>query len=359
MQNSDLREPLASDPRAETNPRFNVNDPDQWVGAVLLADEIRYYCEVTSPPMISPFDIQNLRPASYDLSLGQEVRIGGRDYRLDAGVPSLLEPHQVAILSTEEVLNVPRFLIARWSIRVRKIYEGMLWTGGLQVDPGWSGPLFCPMYNLSERAIPLYRYDRFFTIDFVRTTSISPALVRMRDEEGLPKVWARPFESEPKLQLYDIYRIHSAPYETLREVEETRQFRHTYAAGLGILFAAIGAVVAALAIFTATVPITPDSSVTRDHPWFALYAAAAVAAFVLAATSCLFTYVIYRKVAIIRTRTMAASGMADRAWEIVTLPGDILGRLIAWPFALGWRFGNWLLAKGKNAWTRWRTSREL
>jgi hypothetical protein len=204
------------------------------------------------------------------------------------------------------------------------------------------------MYNLSERPIPLFRYDRFFTIDFVRTTSISPQLLEMRDTEGLDRIWRQPFESEAKLQLYDTYRIHSAPYETLREVEETRQFRNTYHASLGILFAAIGAVVAALAIFTATESTTPDPNVTWDHPWFALSVAASIAAFILAGASCFFTLQVYHKVTTIRAGSMGQPlGIADRAWEVLTLPGVLVGHLIAWPFVRAWRFVCWLFARAK------------
>ena len=75
--------------------------------------------------------------ASYQLTLGDEANVGGEHNRLDASDGILLEPHQVAVVCTRETLRIPRDLIARWSLRVTNIYEGLLWTGGPQVDPGW------------------------------------------------------------------------------------------------------------------------------------------------------------------------------------------------------------------------------
>ena len=121
---------------------------------VLLADEIQALCK-GSDPMITPFFASQLRPASYQLTLGREAHVGGKNKRIDIDKKIVLEPHQVAVVSTFETIKIPRNMIARWSLRVTNIYEGLLWTGGPQVDPGWEGYLFCPIYNLAERIIVL------------------------------------------------------------------------------------------------------------------------------------------------------------------------------------------------------------
>ena len=44
---------------------------------VLLADEIKKRCESNAvPPMIDPFSASQLRPASYQLTLGHEIHLG-------------------------------------------------------------------------------------------------------------------------------------------------------------------------------------------------------------------------------------------------------------------------------------------
>jgi deoxycytidine triphosphate deaminase len=113
---------------------------------VLLSDEIKHYAEKYY--MVYPFKECNLKPAGIRLCLGSEYARGGKLMKLYSEPDKdelVIPPFDVAIISTEEVINLPRFIIARWNLRVSLVYEGLLWTGALQVDPGWCGPLFCPI----------------------------------------------------------------------------------------------------------------------------------------------------------------------------------------------------------------------
>ena len=156
---------------------------------VLLADEIERKC-TGAEPMIAPFSRARLRPASYQLTLGSDIHIGGEERRLKRDEQVILRPHQVAVVCTAEELWIPRNIIARWSLRVTNIYEGLLWTGGPQVDPGWKGRLFCPIYNLAERPVVLKLGQGMFTIDFSRTTPVAERYIAMKhDTKKYPKVW--------------------------------------------------------------------------------------------------------------------------------------------------------------------------
>jgi deoxycytidine triphosphate deaminase len=111
--------------------------------------------------------------ASYELRLGSRYRLGGSDSaewltnsKKDLHIP----PHDIAMVSTYEWLNIPGCLIARWNLRVRMVYRGLVWVGSLQVDPGYQGFLSCPIYNLSDREQVLIYKDPLFIIDFVLTT---------------------------------------------------------------------------------------------------------------------------------------------------------------------------------------------
>lgn len=169
-QNDPRRLPLPQDPRSETQAR--------WEGAVLLSNEIRYYSTSDdinkARHLIVPFSEEHLEAARYNLTLGPEYRLGGEEIRrLDASDDHYLviPPHQVAILSTREEITLPRFLVARWNLKVPRVYQGLLWTGALQVDPGWSGRLTCPVYNLSNNPVELQLDDEMFAMDFVKTTA--------------------------------------------------------------------------------------------------------------------------------------------------------------------------------------------
>lgn len=124
--------------------------------------------------LISPFNVKHLKPANYKLRIGDEYAIGGQIKQLsdEPGRNEItIEPFDVAVIKTLEILNMPRFLIARWNIRVQLAYEGLLWVGGPQVDAGYVGHLFCPIYNLSDKPVTLKFGDYIAVIDFIKTST--------------------------------------------------------------------------------------------------------------------------------------------------------------------------------------------
>ena len=160
-------------------------DPHSEVGGVLLSDEIAFYA--VNHQLITPFDRTHLKPAAYELTIGSEYFFDGEFLTLDeaSGDKSkiTIPPFEVEVLRTAETLCLPRYLIARWNIKVKRAYTGLLWVGGPQVDPGWVGHLSCPIYNLSDKPVTLHVGEEIAVIDFVKTTpydkdSKSPDLVR-------------------------------------------------------------------------------------------------------------------------------------------------------------------------------------
>jgi deoxycytidine triphosphate deaminase len=142
---------------------------------VLLSDRIEQLAKQYK--LIEPFSLSKLKPAAYELSVGDLYSIGGKTFRLSEDPTNneiLIRPFEVVIIQTLERLNLPQFLIARWNVRVRWAYEGLLWVGAAQVDPGFKGYLACPLYNLSDKDIRLHRGDEIAVIDFVTTTQPTP-----------------------------------------------------------------------------------------------------------------------------------------------------------------------------------------
>ncbi len=122
-----MESPLQEDPREDIR--------SKWPGAVLLRDEIQYYCEVAKPPLISPFNPKELKSASYRLHLGKHCRVDGQNQELSKDKFGItIPPHGLAVVSTLEEVNIPGFLIARWNLKVKKVYQGLMWVGGPQVD---------------------------------------------------------------------------------------------------------------------------------------------------------------------------------------------------------------------------------
>ena len=196
---------------------------DAYDGAILLSDQIEYYIKELNLPLFQNPDgfslgddelEQCLDAASYKLRLGDEANVGGKWFRISNDQPLILPPHQVAVIKTHEIVNIPRFLIARWNLRVKWVYEGLLWTGGPQVDPGWQGHLYCPIYNLAEREIVIPHKERVFTIDFARTTPFHRTSASY-GYSSKPHHGAR----NKSLQGHDQGRLRSAPFESLKQLE--------------------------------------------------------------------------------------------------------------------------------------------
>ena len=163
------------------------DDPNPQEKGVLLSDQIAFYAQKNA--MIEPFCEEALKPAGYCLHVGEEFMIAGQLFNFEKQKLNELtiEPYDVAVIKIQEKICLPRFLIGRWNIRVKHAYRGLMWVGGAQVDPGFKGHLFCPIYNLSNRPVRLRRGDEIAVIDFVKTTSFK------KDEKYTIK-----FESEKK-----------------------------------------------------------------------------------------------------------------------------------------------------------------
>jgi hypothetical protein len=81
---------------------------------------------------------------------------------------------------------------------------GLLWVGGPQVDPGYAGHLFCPIYNLSDKPVTPRVGDPIAVIDFVKTTPF---------EKGRPKSELYPFPpNKLVMEEYGIDGLQSALY---------------------------------------------------------------------------------------------------------------------------------------------------
>jgi deoxycytidine triphosphate deaminase len=223
---------------------------------VVLSDLIEVY--VKSFDLIRPFNPSNLKPACYKLTVGDECAVGGKIRSLtDETGKNIVKipPFQVAVIKTAETINMPVFLIGRWNIQVSRAYEGLLWVGGPQVDAGYVGHLFCPIYNLSNTDVDLKLRDPFAVIDFEKTTPYHPdQSVPYAKGDGLPeRILFEDYEPE-KLEsalavlttgrlreIQDrIQRLERSTQQTSDKLENRfNAFASVSLGGIGILFAVL------------------------------------------------------------------------------------------------------------------------
>ncbi|MCK5017738.1 MAG: hypothetical protein KAS32_11805 [Candidatus Peribacteraceae bacterium] len=246
---------------------------DLNTSGVLSSDEIRHYSGKYR--MIEPFELVSLKPAGYELCLGEDYAIGGKRKKLyDLPDKDILEipPFEVVIISTKEIINLPRFIIGRWNLRVKKIYEGLLWTGALQVDPGYIGYLFCPIYNLSDKVVRLRLGERIVLMDFVKTT---PFTDKCKD-----KAYHRPPRRQ-KLEDYS-WSLQSALFtEAAKKIEKIDKRTTRVESLVGLVLTSIAVMFAALSIM-----ITSFGNMDISYP---IWVFMSVSISIIALSVCLFT----------------------------------------------------------------------
>lgn len=151
-------------------PEDKISETDtKEIHGVLLSDEIKRL--VDEIELIKDFNPENLQPAGYDFTIGNKFRREQEEFPLDEDHPNLtINPHEAVFVCTKEKLCMPRFLIGRWNLRIKRVWQGLVWVGGVHIDPGWQGELWCPIYNLSNKSVTLNYRDTFASVEFETTT---------------------------------------------------------------------------------------------------------------------------------------------------------------------------------------------
>ena len=212
---------------------------------VLLSDQIEYYCK--NYQLLSPYEPDNIKAANYELRVGFRYSVGGKDKELKLGERLRIPPFEVAVIEILETVNMPRFLIGRWNIRVAWAYKGLIWVGGPQVDAGFRGILLCPIWNLSNKDFYIKSGDPIAVIDFQTTTSPTTNSERYKWEERSRVVFGDYDKPQSGLVTDLISRIE----EIKKESEQNRSRIDFF---IATTFGALGVLVAALAIVATKQP---------------------------------------------------------------------------------------------------------
>jgi deoxycytidine triphosphate deaminase len=210
---------------------------------MLLSNQIKKFCE-KGLLIAEEFEPKNLRPAAYTLRIGDKyVDSNGKPGTLDDKKPYFeMEPNSIVYVSTHEKLDLPFYIAARFNLRVKWVYKGILLGTGPQVEPGYRGYLSCPLYNLTDRPIRINYKEDFATIDFERTTDFCKgwpvdkiqASIKKGDELDEIEAGDETFllfkqKEYPRLKHLPGYDVLSSLFEMQREVRTWRN--------IGIAFA--------------------------------------------------------------------------------------------------------------------------
>jgi dCTP deaminase len=116
-------------------------------------------------PVEGHFEKDNLKEASYDLRIGDEVFLSEKRVpkRLSDRDPYVvLPPGQFALVKTFEKVRIPKEYVALISIRSRLKFQGLINISGFHVDPTYEGHLIFSVQNVGPNDIRLeYREPAF------------------------------------------------------------------------------------------------------------------------------------------------------------------------------------------------------
>ena len=135
---------------------------------VLLSDQIRLYVDAVH--LIEPCDQKAIRPAAYDLHVGEDYYVGEKRQSLEDDRWFTIPPNGLVYVKTKESLNIPYYMIARYSLRVHHVYRGLLIDNGLHIDPGYHGHIYVPVHNFTDQPRVLSLDEPFLSMEFCRTT---------------------------------------------------------------------------------------------------------------------------------------------------------------------------------------------
>jgi len=128
----------------------------------------------------------SIKGASYDLTLGDEFYSGGKLRRLSDSDPFIpIEPYDYAIVSSQDVVNLPRDVCGRFGPKNHLFVQGVIQTNGPQIDPGFRGTLMCLLFNTSNAVVMLKKNEPYSTIEFHRTLGVASPYKGRNQGRGL------------------------------------------------------------------------------------------------------------------------------------------------------------------------------
>jgi deoxycytidine triphosphate deaminase len=159
---------------ADRAAKFLKADPFPSIPLALLSSaEIDDYVRATA--LLYPFDSRSLKPASYGVHVGGEfIRWDDEGRRIDEvvkrGSSCVLPANSVCFIQLEPYFRVPNYLALRAGLRITHLHRGLSTGSAPLVDPGFSGKLLIPLYNLTSTDYNLDTNQPLVWLEFIKTT---------------------------------------------------------------------------------------------------------------------------------------------------------------------------------------------
>jgi dCTP deaminase len=122
--------------------------------------------------VITPFEKSLLQPASYDMRIGKNAatvpKNGDPRVDLEAERVLLVPGYAPAQVFTLEEIKLPLNMVGHFGMMSSLARRGLYASVGIQVDPGFEGPLSVSLMNLTPNPVALNYGDPFVTLEIER-----------------------------------------------------------------------------------------------------------------------------------------------------------------------------------------------
>lgn len=119
---------------------------------------------------ITPFDRKMLQPASYDLKVGRNAATvptnGDPRINLEKEGVLFIPAYAPAVIWTREELRLSKSYVGHFGLKSKLARRGLSASVGIQVDPGFCGPLSVTLMNMTPSPVSLSYEDDFLTLEF-------------------------------------------------------------------------------------------------------------------------------------------------------------------------------------------------
>lgn len=119
---------------------------------------------------ITPFEKQQIQPASYDFRVGEDgiTTSSKKLTNIKESGYLLIQPGDFAVVNALEEIQLDAQHTGCFGLRSKYARKGLIATTGPQVDPGYHGRLIIGLTNLAPTPISLPYKDDFISIEFHR-----------------------------------------------------------------------------------------------------------------------------------------------------------------------------------------------
>jgi len=166
---------------------YRFNDPFSEIikPALLNKTDIAKYVAKTG--MIYPFDPNKLKPASYEVKMGNEVLYWdekGQEKHLTELKPKntiKIRQNSITYVGVETKFFLPLYIALRFNLIITHVHRGLLLGTGPLIDPGFNGVLMIPIHNLTTNDYTIRSGDDLIAVEF---TKLSPDSYLTEDKDS-------------------------------------------------------------------------------------------------------------------------------------------------------------------------------